>query len=263
MDELLDIMQRLRDPQSGCPWDQKQTLESIFPFTLEEVYEVGDAIDRDDTQDLRKELGDLLFQIVFYAQIAKEKGDFEFADVVNAICEKMIRRHPHVFSDVVYANEAEQKAAWHRIKAEERAETPSQAAANDDFFADIPKTLTSLQQSQKILKKASTVGFDWNDWRPIIDKIQEELDEIIEAVENKESQQRIEEEVGDLFIASTNLARHLNVDAENATRKAGNKFAKRFNRMQELTQALYPDVEEHTLEHMDHAWEAVKEEERS
>ena len=274
MKELLKIMQQLRDPETGCSWDRKQTFESIFPYTLEEVHEVGDAIDRADMNDLKGELGDLLFQVVFYAQMAEERGDFNFQDVVNGISEKMVRRHPHVFGNKVYATEADQKADWEAIKKQERkqtvdknidksADSNNELSKADDAFADIALRLTALQRGQKVLNRAGDHGFDWKDWKPIIDKVYEEVDEIIEAVEDGEPQHRIEEEVGDLFIVVTNLARHLNVDAENAARKATNKFAKRFNRMMELVHARYPDCEQLTLEQMDQGWENVKKEEKS
>ncbi len=256
-------MQQLRDPETGCSWDKKQTFESVFPYTLEEVHEVGDAIDRANMPDLKDELGDLLFQIVFYAQMAEEKGDFTFQDIVNSISDKMLRRHPHVFANKVYATEAEQSADWDAIK---RAEKGTKRTHSHDAFADITKRLTALQRGQKVLNRAGEYDFDWKNWKPIIEKVYEEVDEIIDAVESGESQQRIEEEVGDLFIVVTNLARHLNVDAENAARKATNKFAKRFNRMMEIVQEHYPKPEsrreQYTLEQMEQGWELVKQEEK-
>jgi len=262
MHKLLKIMQQLRDPDTGCSWDQKQTFDSIFPYTLEEVHEVGDAIDRKDMTDLKDELGDLLFQIVFYSQMAEERGEFNFHDVVNGISDKMIRRHPHVFSDKTYASEAEQKADWDAIKQQELKSRANKKTMADDAFANITQGLTALQRSQKVLHRASEYDFDWGDWKPIIDKVYEEVDEIIEAVEDGEPQHRIEEEIGDLFIVVTNLARHLNVDAENAARKATNKFAKRFNRMMEIVKEKYPDCERYKLEQMSEGWELVKKEEK-
>ena len=267
MKKLLDIMEALRDPETGCSWDRKQTFESIFPYTLEEVYEVGDAIDRSDMADLKDELGDLLFQIVFYAQLANEQGLFSFQDVVDNASNKMVRRHPHVFSNKVYASEEEQKTDWLSIKRREMAEKrdtkkEGKSTTDKDAFADIAKSLTALQQGQKVLTRASEFGFDWRDWRPIIDKVYEEVDEIIEAVDEGQSQQRIEEEIGDLFIVVTNLARHLNVDAENAARKSCKKFARRFNRMMEIVHEQYPDLDSYSLEKMDKSWEMVKREEK-
>ena len=273
MKKLLSIMEQLRDPDTGCPWDRKQTLKSIFPHTLEEVHEVGDAIDRGDMDDLKDELGDLLFQVVFYSQIAAENGDFDFNDVVTGISDKMTRRHPHVFGQTSYANETEQKADWEAIKLAERKpkkinrasipSTPSMPPSDqEDYFQDITKGLTALQYGQKVLIRAGKNGFDWVNWRPIIDKVYEEVDEIIEAVENNEPQCRIEEEVGDLFIVVTNLARHLKIDSENAARKATNKFAKRYNRMMQMVKDRYPDTDQYTLEQMSQGWELVKKEEK-
>ncbi len=266
-------MRQLRDPKTGCSWDKKQTFESIFPYTLEEVHEVGDAIDREDMIDLKDELGDLLFQIVFYAQMAEEQGDFTFQDVVDGISDKMVRRHPHVFANKVYSTESEQSAAWEAIKRQERqardgdepqglGRDSDENSGNNDAFADITQRLTALQRGQKVLNRAGEYDFDWKNWKPVISKVYEEVDEIIAAVEDGESQQRIEEEVGDLFIVVTNLARHLNVDAENAARKATNKFAKRFNRMMEIVHAHYPEHQQYTLEQMERGWELVKQEEK-
>lgn len=257
-------MKQLRDPSMGCPWDRKQTFDSIFPYTLEEVHEVGDAIDRKDMEDLKSELGDLLFQIVFYSQIAEEQGEFNFQDVVNSITDKMIHRHPHVFADKEYANEAEQKADWEAIKQQERKNTlVSQEKDQNDYFEDITQGLTALQYGQKILVRAAENGFDWQSWRPIIDKVYEEVDEIIDAVDTGEPQSRIEEEVGDLFIVVTNLARHLKIDSENAARKATNKFAKRYNRMMQMVKDEYPEMDQYSLEQMSQGWELVKQEEKA
>ena len=267
MHKLLSIMAQLRDPETGCPWDRKQTFNSIFPYTLEEVHEVGDAIDRGDMEDLKNELGDLLFQVIFFSQIAAENGDFTFNDVVESISNKMIRRHPHVFGNKKYANEAEQKADWEAIKLQERNLKQHGKTANsqnqEDYFDDITQGLTALQRGQKVLIRAGENGFDWANWRPIIDKVYEEVDEIIEAVELGEPQCRIEEEVGDLFIVVTNLARHLNIDSENAARQATNKFAKRYNRMMQIVKDHYPDTDQYTLDQMSQGWELVKKEEKS
>ena len=270
MKKLLSIMEQLRDPDTGCSWDRKQTLKSIFQHTLEEVHEVGDAIDRGDMDDLKDELGDLLFQVVFYSQIAAENDDFDFNDVVTGISDKMTRRHPHVFGQTTYANEAEQKADWEAIKRDERTSKKTKMASvssthlssQEDHFKDITKGLTALQYGQKVLIRAGENGFDWANWRPIIDKVYEEVNEIIEAVENNEPQYRIEEEVGDLFIVVTNLARHLKIDSENAARKATNKFAKRYNRMMQMVKDRYPDTDQYTLEQMSQGWELVKREEK-
>lgn len=278
MKQLLTIIEQLRHPDTGCPWDQKQTYSSLFPYMQEEVAELADAIKQRNNDDIKQELGDLLFQIVLYAQIAKEQQAFDFNDVVATVSEKMIRRHPHVFADTVYANEHERQQAWETIKQQERAEKQTNTSskvssskqqsikqhitATGDFFADISATLCSLQRGQQILDRASQTGFDWNNWRPIIDKVKEELDEIIAAIDNNESHTRIAEEVGDLFIASTNLARHLNVDAERATRQAGNKFARRFNQLQQKLAESNPNEKNPSLEQMEAAWQQVKQDEK-
>lgn len=260
INELLNIMLRLRDPQAGCPWDRKQTWQTILPYTLEEVYEVADAVDRQDAAALRDELGDLLFQIVFMAQIASEQGLFDFHDLTQGIVDKMIRRHPHVFADAVYADEQAQKQAWETIKQDERS---GNAAADDTgFFAGIPAAMPALRRSQKIQQRAARVGFDWDDWRQVIPKIHEELDEVVDAVAQNEPHARIEEEVGDVLMGATNLARLLGVNAENALRLSNRKFEQRFQRVETLLQAASLTLEEASLEQMESAWNIAKQEEK-
>lgn len=250
---LLDIMAQLRDPQSGCPWDIKQTWQTIIPHTLEEVYEVADAVDRNDVGALQDELGDLLFQVVFMAQIAKDQGVFDFNDVAQGIADKMVRRHPHIFADTEYENEAGQKQAWESIKQQERHQKQQ-----TDFFAGIPAAMPALRRSQKIQKRAAQVGFDWGDWRLVIPKVQEELTEVTEAVENGESFQRVEEEVGDVLMGASNLARQLKVDAENALRLSNNKFERRFRAVERdlAAQGITPEAAD--LEMMEAAWLRAK-----
>lgn len=257
---IIDIMAQLRDPDNGCPWDQKQTWESLFPFTLEEVHEVGAAIDANNAPELCDELGDLLFQIVFYAQIAKEQEKFDFSDVANAISDKMIRRHPHVFSDKHYQNEAEIQAEWEAIKRAERAKKPK--PANDSFFSDILQGQPALMRSVKLKKRASRFGFDWHDWPPVADKVREELGEVIDSVTSGETQERIEEEVGDLLLSVANLAHQLNVEPENALRKANNKFERRTNRLRHIL-GIQGDARDFSDEALDKAWQQVKAEEKS
>lgn len=237
-------MAQLRNPETGCSWHQQQTYSQLSSHTLKQANEIADAIERNDPHALKQELGDLLSQIVLYAHIAQEQHDFDFADIVTAASEKMRQRHTHTTNNS--SNQTKQK--------KQTKHQPKQ----DDFFADISATLSSLQRGQKILDRASQTGFDWDNWRPIIDKVKEELDEIIDAIDNKESQARIEEEVGDLFIASTNLARHLNVNAEEATRKAGDKFARRFNQLQQTLATIDPEEKDPTLKQMESAWQQVK-----
>lgn len=256
--QLLDIMTRLRDPQNGCPWDVKQTWQSIIPYTLEEVYEVADAIDRNDAAALCDELGDLLFQVVFLAQIASEQGLFDFNDVASGIANKMVRRHPHVFSDESYANEQEQKQEWESIKQAEREGKP----AGQNFFAGIPHAMPALRRSQKVQQRAARVGFDWDDWRQVMPKIHEELDEVREAVDNDEGRERIEEEVGDVLMGATNMARLLGVNAENALRLSNHKFERRFLRVESLLADQGVSLEAASLEQMEHAWNIAKQEEK-
>ncbi|MBK8453079.1 MAG: nucleoside triphosphate pyrophosphohydrolase [Thiofilum sp.] len=255
INELLNLMQHLRDPETGCPWDKRQTWQTILPYTIEEVYEVADAIDRNDAQALQDELGDLLFQVVFMAQIAAEKGLFNFNDIAQGITEKMQRRHPHIFADTTFANETAQKQAWESIKAQERNTKESSSAS---LFANIPTTLPTLQRSQKLQKRAARVGFDWEHWRQVLPKIQEELAEVIEAVEQGEPFARVEEEVGDVIFGTTNLARLLGVNADNALRLTNRKFEQRFLKVEALLNERGISLEQATLQQMDEAWEQAK-----
>lgn len=257
--DLLAVMTRLRDPEHGCPWDIKQTWQTIMPHTLEEVYEVADAVDRNAAVDLCDELGDLLFQVVFMAQIAQDNGLFNFNDVAQGIRDKMIRRHPHIFADTVYQNEAEQKQAWEAIKQQERSAKPDDDSA---FFAGIPAAMPALKRAQKIQKRAARVGFDWDEWQQVIPKVQEELDEVVEAVAQGESFERVEEEVGDVLMAASNLARQLKVDAENALRLANNKFAGRFLALERDLAARGIALEDADLDEMEAAWERTKRQEK-
>lgn len=258
LDELLSIIQRLRDPQHGCPWDIKQTWKTILPHTLEEVYEVADAIDRDDVDALQDELGDLLFQIVFLAQIAQEQGLFDFDAVVKSINQKMVRRHPHIFGETVYTDEQHQKQAWEHIKQAER----QQRFTSRGFFDGIPHTMPALRRSQKLQQRAARVGFDWKNWQHVIPKIQEEMDEVQAAVIANEPFTRIEEEVGDVLMGATNLARLLGVNAENALRLSNRKFEQRFLRVEALLRQQGLSLDDATLEQMEQAWNVAKQEEK-
>jgi len=264
IEQLLEIMRRLRDPINGCPWDLKQTWQSLFSFTLEEVYEVGAAIDANDPAELCDELGDLLFQIVFYSQIAKEQGHFDINTVAEAICKKMIRRHPHVFYGKKYVNEAEQKADWEVIKRQEREQkTDSKSASTkQNHFADILQNQPALMRSVKLKKRAARFGFDWHEWQPVAEKVREELDEVIECINENQGQQRIEEEVGDLLLSVANLANQLKVEPENALRQANNKFEQRVNRLREILE-INDDSCDFDDETLDQAWQQVKAEEKT
>ena len=254
---LLDLMARLRDPNSGCPWDLAQTFNSIVPHTLEEAYEVADAIARGDMIELKDELGDLLFQIVFYAQMAREAGDFEFADVVNSIVEKMIRRHPHVFGSVRYVDADELSSAWEEIKTRERGEDNSASILDGVALA-----LPALNRAFKLQRRAARIGFDWSELGPVIAKVEEELSEIKQELSDDIEAERVAEEIGDLLFACTNLARHLNVDPEAALRAANAKFEKRFRRIETWLKSSGTTLEQASLEDMDMLWERAKAEER-
>ncbi len=229
--DLLEIMRALRDPETGCPWDQVQTFKTIAPYTIEEAYEVADAIARNDGQELCDELGDLLLQVVYHAQMATEQNDFKFDDVVNAICSKMIRRHPHVFGDQAQIDQG--KPDWDELKKQERA---SQGLAQDaSALAGVATGLPALLRARKLQKKASKVNFDWSAITPVLAKMQEELAELEQAVAQQEAA-AIEDELGDVLFCAVNIARHVKLDAELALHKANNKFERRFRRVEAIAQ---------------------------
>jgi ATP diphosphatase len=251
---LLEIMAALRAPQTGCPWDLKQTFSTIAPYTIEEAYEVADAIARDDLADLKDELGDLLLQVVFHARMAEEQGAFDFGDVVEAITAKMIRRHPHVFGDKRDLAPDEVNALWSQIKAREKAEKPTR---NESLLADVPVALPGLTRAVKLQAKAATVGFDWNDARLVLDKIREETAEI-EAALASEDAAAIAEETGDLLFAVANLARHIGADPEAAIRGTNEKFARRFAYIESEIARSGKKLGEVSLAEMDALWNAAK-----
>lgn len=257
IDRLLGIMKRLRDPENGCPWDREQTFATIAPYTLEETYEVLDAINREDFDDLRGELGDLLFQVVFYAQMAQEDGRFNFDDICAAISDKLERRHPHIFGDATAENSAEVLAKWESIKTAERAEKEQHSALDD-----IPEALPALMRAHKIQKRCSSVGFDWNSLGPVLDKVHEEIEEVMhEATQAVVDEAKLEEEVGDLLFATVNLARHLGTKAETALQKANRKFERRFRQVESIISAQGLEMGQATLEQMENAWQQVKRQE--
>lgn len=244
---LIEIMARLRDPEGGCPWDVEQTFRTIAPYTIEEAHEVADAIEREDLDDLRDELGDLLFQVVFHAHMAEEQGAFGFDDVAEAIADKLVRRHPHVFGDVRYADVGEQTADWEAIKAAERAE---KGEADDSVLAGVSRGLPALRRAVKLQKRAARVGFDWPAPEPVFDKLREEIDELEVGIARGDVD-NIEEEIGDLLFAVTNLARKLEVDPGAALRRCNHKFERRFRTMEALAaeQGIELDAVDHeTLE---------------
>jgi ATP diphosphatase len=257
-------MAALRTPGPGCPWDLEQTFSSIAPYTLEEAYEVADAIARNDLDDLREELGDLLLQVVFHARMAQERGAFDFADVVEAITTKLLRRHPHVFGDQRGLTPKAVEGLWDRIKTEEKAERrarqQSQGEQNPSVLAGIPVALPALTRALKLQQKASKVGFDWNDPLAVLAKIQEEADEIAEVIAEGD-EEKAEGEVGDLLFAVANLARHLNVDPESALRATNRKFERRFASIEQALAQRGKTPSQSTLEEMDALWNAVKVEE--
>lgn len=257
IDRLLGIMQRLRDLENGCPWDKEQTFSTIAPYTLEETYEVLDAIAREDFDDLRGELGDLLFQVVFFAQMAQEEGRFDFNDICAAISDKLERRHPHIFGDATAGDSTEVLARWEEIKTEERAQKEQHSALDD-----IPLSFPALMRAQKIQKRCSTVGFDWTSLGPVVEKVYEEIDEVMdEAKQAVVDQARVEEEMGDLLFATVNLSRHLGVKAEVALQKANQKFERRFREVERIVADRGLTMTGVDLETMEEVWQQVKRQE--
>jgi ATP diphosphatase len=259
---LLELMARLRTPGSGCPWDLQQNFRTIAPYTIEEAYEVADAIARGDLNEgLADELGDLLLQVVFHARMAEEEGRFNFGDVVLAITEKLIRRHPHVFGDAKNLAPEQVKELWARIKKQEkeaeRAARPDKVKSG--VLDGVPVALPALYRAQKFQDKAAAVGFDWPGVKPVIDKIREE---ILEAEAVLDDREKAGEEIGDLLFAVTNLARHAGVDAESVLRAANAKFERRFASIETALKAKGKKPEDSTLEEMDALWNAAKDAER-
>ncbi|WP_087501444.1 nucleoside triphosphate pyrophosphohydrolase [Pseudomonas sp. SID14000] len=268
LEDLLHLMARLRDPQYGCPWDLKQNYASIVPHTIEEAYEVADTIERGDFEHLQGELGDLLFQVVYYSQLAREEGRFEFDGVVDSITRKLIRRHPHVFPtgelyapvDTPSLSEAQVKSRWEEIKAEERAEKslPEQLSLLDD----VPATLPALSRAAKLQKRAATVGFDWPAALPVLDKVREELDEVLQAMADGDAD-ALEDEIGDLLFAAVNLARHLKHDPEHALRRANRKFERRFRFIEQALRDSGRPIEDCNLDELDALWGEAKRQEKN
>ncbi len=258
IDDLIAIMARLRDPQRGCAWDIKQDFHSIAAYTIEEAYEVADAIDRKDFADLRGELGDLLLQVVFHARMAEEAGHFRFADVVEAICTKLVERHPHVFGDMKVEDADAALAAWEAIKAQERA---ARGESDTSALAGITRGLPEWQRALKLQKRAATVGFDWPDVGPVLDKLAEEIDEVRAEFAAGADRERLTDEIGDVLFVCVNLARHARVDPSAALRQANAKFERRFRRMEALA-ANDGGLAGRPLAEQDRLWERAKAEER-
>jgi tetrapyrrole methylase family protein/MazG family protein len=249
--ELVRIMERLRAP-GGCPWDREQTHESIKPYLIEEAYEVLEAIVASDDAELCTELGDLLLQVVFHAEMARERGAFDIDDVVRAICEKLIRRHPHVFSDVEVKDAAEVLHNWSRIKAEERRHHADQSA-----LAGVPRGMPALLRAQRLGEKASRVGFDWARPDEVLDKLQEELNELRAAC-HLGNPAEVEAELGDVLFSTVNLARHLDFSAEDALHKASDRFTKRFRHIEERLSRAGKDIRETPLSEQEALWQEAK-----
>ena len=254
---LLEIMARLRDPETGCPWDIEQNYASIAPYTIEEAYEVADAIEKGDMPELESELGDLLLQVVYYTQMGREDGHFTFDSVVKAIADKMVHRHPHVFGDESRDKSAEQQTRdWEKIKAAERA------AKNDARTLDgVALNLPALMRAVKLQKRAARVGFDWPDTGQVVDKIAEEAAELVEARDQLTAQEQFEE-YGDLLFVMANLGRHLGIDPEEALRAANAKFSRRFEAVEDKLAALGKTPAQSDLAEMDALWDAVKQDEK-
>lgn len=267
IEKLLEIMARLRDPEKGCPWDIKQTFASVAPYTLEEAYEVADAIEQGDMDALKGELGDLLLQVVFHAQIAKEADLFAFADVVEAICNKLIRRHPHVFADMAVESSAQLHRVWEAEKKAERIESQERKNSGNDaqaarLLSGISRNLPAVMRAMKLQKRAAAVGFDWQDYRAVIEKLHEELAELIHAAE-KQTADEIEDEMGDLLFVCTNIARKLKIDPEMALRRANQKFENRFNLIEDLLEAKKIALEDAGVELLEQLWIEAKQIEKA
>ena len=255
-EKLLEIMKKLRDPKDGCPWDLEQDFATIAPYTIEEAYEVADAIERGDFEDLKDELGDLLLQVVFHARMAEETGYFAYKDVVAAICDKMVRRHPHVFSGKTAQNAGAVRNNWEEIKRSERDQKPH-AEKKNTLLDDVPFALPALIRAIKLQSRAAEIGFDWPSPIDVIDKIAEEARELAEA-SNADDAAKTMEEFGDLLFAIANLGRHLKVDPEAALRAANAKFVRRFREIEAGLQAAGKTLEEASLDEMEALWNAAK-----
>lgn len=259
IEKLIWVMSQLRDPLKGCPWDLKQSFKTIVPYTLEEAFEVAEAIECNDYDELEKELGDLLFQVVFYSRLGEEEQRFNFADVVSSICEKLIRRHPHVFADLALISEQEIKANWENEKAKERAQKANLKHDQISILDDIPKALPALSQAAKIQKRCSHVGFDWDNIEDVLAKVKEEVleveDELLAAHINDDL---VAEEIGDLLFAVVNLARHAKQDPEQLLRQASRKFTKRFNFIEQYHFDNNLEIKKSTLMQLEDLWLQAK-----
>lgn len=260
IDDLLAIMARLRDPKSGCPWDLKQNFHTILPYTLEEAYEVAEAIEQNDMEELRNELGDLLLQVVFHAQMASEQGSFEFSDVVRGICDKMLRRHPHIFGEMDLADEHEVRANWERDKAAERERKGR--AGSSGLLDGVAQALPALVRAEKLQWRAAQVGFDWEGIDGVLAKVHEELSECKQTAVTEVDPTRRVHELGDLLFSCVNLARHLSVDAEQALRTANQRFERRFAFVETALRGQGREPAPGVREEMERLWEHAKAQEK-
>jgi ATP diphosphatase len=258
IEQLLDVMSQLRDPEAGCEWDIAQTPETIAPYTIEEAYEVVDAIASGDMDQLKDELGDLLFQVIFYSQMSREKGGFDFDDVAKGITSKMRNRHPHVFGSARKRSPEEQDIAWETQKAEERKAKAKEAGHPASALDGVALAFPSLMRAQKIQKRAAKQGFDWPELGPVIAKVREELQELETEIEASSPTQRIADELGDLLFASVNLARHLDVDAETTLKKATEKFERRFRYIENKLRSTGREPKDTGLGEMERLWAKAK-----
>lgn len=256
IDRLLSVMERLRNPETGCPWDAQQTFATVLPYTLEEAYEVAEAIEANDMAALKDELGDLLFQVIFHSRMAEEQGAFAFEDVAAASANKMVRRHPHVFGDVSFENQDQQNAAWEAAKAAERAEKADQPRLG--VLDGVSVALPAITRATKLQARAARVGFDWPKAEQILDKIAEETEEVREELKKNASLERIEDEIGDLFFACINLARKLSINPESALRRCNRKFERRFRFIENELEKGGRSVSDADLAEMEALWDAAK-----
>lgn len=256
LNDLLELMRQLRAPEGGCPWDREQTLQSLVKHTLEEAYEVADVVERSAHDELKAELGDLLFQVVFYTQIASDMGAFDFAEVIDALHHKLTRRHPHVFGAEMMASAPVTNLRWESLKAAERSARAMGRPASE--LDDVPLALPALTRATKLQKRAARVGFDWESVSPVFEKVREELMELESAIADSAAVDQLTEELGDILFASVNLGRHLGLDSEGALRAANRKFERRFHYIESELAAAGSRVEEADLTTLDALWDAAK-----
>ena len=257
-DRLLKIMAKLRDPDGGCPWDLEQDFASVAPYTIEEAYEVADAIASGDMADLRDELGDLMLQVVFHSRMAEERGLFDFESVAEGISDKMIRRHPHVFAGETVASTAAQTVSWEHQKAEERAAKAARSGHEPSALDGVSVALPAQTRAVKLARRAARVGFDWPDMLPVLAKLEEEIGELRREIDDGAEHARMEDELGDVLFSVANLARHLDIDPETALRRTNAKFEHRFRHVEKRLREAGRSLEEATLEEMDRYWEEAK-----